>query len=73
MLLTPEQARKETCPLIRYCINYAHVVNDGASAVHEHGNCNGPDCKVGWRWATPPGETKETGGLGYCGAFGRPE
>jgi hypothetical protein len=73
--MTPEEASKQTCPLIRYCINPHAVMQDGAAAIHEHQPCQGPACKVGWRWmldGPTPGSINNDH-RGYCGAFGRPE
>jgi hypothetical protein len=55
-LLTPDETRKQTCPLIRYCVNQDAVIQNGASAMHEHQACQGPDCRIGWRWGEEAGQ-----------------
>jgi hypothetical protein len=69
LTLTPDEARRQTCPLIRYCENYDAVIQGGAPAIYIHQNCTGPACKIGWRWETD-GSTPHD--RGYCGAFGKP-
>lgn len=49
VLLTDDEARQRECPLIRYCTNPAHVIGEGAAAIHEHAACRGSGCQ-GWRW-----------------------
>lgn len=68
--LTEDEARREACPLIRYCYNEAHVIQDGAQAIYVHQNCQGSDCKIGWRWRPERDGARR---VGFCGAFGRPE
>ena len=88
MLMTEEEARKQTCPLIRFCVNDSDVLQHGCSAIHVHQTCQASDCKVGWRWqrttrspptAVPAGAIGLAAALqpptyerGYCGAFGVP-
>jgi len=67
MMLTEEEARKQACPLIRYCVNEDSVVQNNLQPLYVHQLCQGSDCKIGWRWASNRAER------GYCGAFGRPE
>lgn len=50
MMLTEEEARKQVCPLIRYCVNEIAVVNDREPAIYVHQACQASDCKIGWRW-----------------------
>ena len=68
-LLTDKQAREQTCPLIRYCINEAGVIQDREAAIYVQQRCQGSDCKMGWRWAQP---ARFADRFGYCGAFGEP-
>lgn len=72
MMLTEAEARKQTCPLIRYCANETAVVQDGATAIYWHQSCHASDCKIGWRWAQDERLVSEDR-LGFCGAFGKPE
>lgn len=50
MMLTEEAARKEICPLIRYCVNEVDVIQDGRPAIYANQLCQASDCKMGWRW-----------------------
>jgi hypothetical protein len=54
MMLTEEEARKNVCPLIKYCINEPDVIGDGRPALYVHQNCQASDCKIGWRWDLIP-------------------
>ena len=75
MLLTEEQARKETCPFIRYCINEIDVMQDSRSPIYVHQNCQASDCKMAWR-KSQEYQTDDEGFasyFGYCGLAGRPE
>jgi hypothetical protein len=85
MLLTEEDARRELCPHITYCINERSVIQDRASAIYQHQNCQASDCRMAWRWGEPsvmyrplaaPVETMAVATLprrGYCGISGKPE
>lgn len=70
MMLTEAEARTQTCPLIRYCVNEQAVVQDGAPALYANQLCQGKDCQMGWRWRQDRDGKHR---VGYCGAFGRPE
>lgn len=83
MMLTENEARQNTCPLIRYCVNESAVIQDDAAAIYVHADCRGSECRVGWRWAESKRAAQARARtfddpladirLGYCGAFGRPE
>jgi hypothetical protein len=74
MMLTEEEARKQVCPLIRYCANEADVIGGDASAIYHQQNCQASDCKIGWRWHLGRVyEPIQALRRGYCGAFGKPE
>jgi hypothetical protein len=51
--ITPAQAIEQECPLIKFCVNEAHVVHDGAPPLYAQQSCKGPACTMGWRWAKP--------------------
>lgn len=55
MLLTPDDARKKTCPFITYCLNERAVVTDGAGPIVSHSSCHADAC-MAWRW----GDREET-------------
>jgi hypothetical protein len=73
MLLTEKEARQQTCPVMRYCINDVNVIQDGQGAIYVHQSCTASDCKMAWRWEG--GDFAEVGEnrRGYCGLAGRPE
>lgn len=50
-LLTDAEARQQTCPLMTYCVNERDVVVYQNGPIYVHQNCQGSDCKIGWRWA----------------------
>ena len=53
-LLTEEEARKETCPVIRFCVNEreaVHAFGHAPPPIYVHQNCKASECKMAWRWA----------------------
>lgn len=67
-LLTEEEAKAATCPLIQFAVNEADVIRERVPAIYVNQNCQGSACRIGWRW----GPAGEEGGVGFCGAFGAP-
>jgi len=68
--LTEEEARKQVCPLMTYCVNEIDVSQWGKTPIMVNQNCQASACKMAWRWnynSPPPGAMK-----GYCGIAGRP-
>lgn len=64
MVLTEEEARKQICPFIRYCINEDAVMQHRAQPLYVQQSCQASDCKMAWRWV---GHER-----GYCGIAGKP-
>ena len=66
MLLTDEEARKQICPFIRYCVNPGDVIAFGYHPIYDNQLCQGLDCKMAWR-------IRHTNSVyGYCGIVGKP-
>lgn len=63
--LTNEEARKQECPIMTYCINEQGVIQDREQPFYVQARCKGSDCKMAWRWEY--GYRK-----GYCGIAGKP-
>ncbi len=89
MLMTEEEAKTKTCPLVRYCENSYHVSADNGHPMYAHQRCEGSAC-MAWRWGLFGDDGTGTNGpkdytsprkcvwapiplKGYCGAFGKVE
>jgi hypothetical protein len=86
--MTDEEASKEICPFIRFCVNEVDVIQDGRAPIYVHQNCQGSACRTAWR-LMPRAPFRELYGApmsvsvmaapvpgpqrGYCGIAGKPE
>ena len=50
MACTIEDAKKKTCPFMRYCTNERWVGENNEPAIYAHQNCEGDTCSA-WVWA----------------------
>ena len=75
MLLTEDEARKETCPFIRYCMNEVGVLQDREAPIYANQLCQASDCKIAWRWefGLVDADFAEVDQVprGYCGIAGK--
>jgi hypothetical protein len=55
VIMSPDEARTRTCPLVRYLANESNVIQDGQAAIYYHANCVAAEC-LGWRWARGEGQ-----------------